>query len=240
MTTPLKLSHPVRLDDLIEAITTAEPDALAQLRSAVLAADSLGGVADSLVGHFVDQARRSGATWSEIGSSMGVTKQAAQKRFVPKPAGSGAPVPDPNQGFAAFTPQARNALVAAHDAARSARNDEIVAAHLLLGLLAEPESLAPAALAAQGHGPDAVRAAVAAHLPGVVASVPDLVPYGAQARSAIERTFVHARRLGHGAVDTEHLLLAVLEAEGGTGPLSDLGVDAAAVEAFVVRTEAQE
>ncbi len=28
---------------------------------------------------------KAGASWTEIGQSMGVTKQAAQKRFVPKP-----------------------------------------------------------------------------------------------------------------------------------------------------------
>lgn len=50
----------------------------------MLAAEALGEVADHLIGHFVDQARRSGASWTEIGKCMGVTKQAAQKRFVPK------------------------------------------------------------------------------------------------------------------------------------------------------------
>jgi hypothetical protein len=38
---------------------------------------------DALLGYFVDQARRSGASWSQIGGAMGVSKQAAQKRFVP-------------------------------------------------------------------------------------------------------------------------------------------------------------
>ena len=60
------------------------PTPLDQLSDAVLAADHLGEVADHLIGHFVDQARRSGASWTDIGRSMGVTKQAAQKRFVPK------------------------------------------------------------------------------------------------------------------------------------------------------------
>ena len=41
---------------------------------AVLAADHLGEVADHLIGHFVDQARRSGASWTDIGRSMGVTQ----------------------------------------------------------------------------------------------------------------------------------------------------------------------
>ena len=43
------------------------------------------------IGYFVDQARRSGLAWSQIGSRMGVSKQAAQKRFVPR---ASAPVPD--------------------------------------------------------------------------------------------------------------------------------------------------
>ncbi len=78
------MSNPVRLDDLIEAIKKVHSDALEQLTDAVLAAEHLDEVADHLIGHFVDQARRSGASWTDIGRSMGVTKQAAQKRFVPK------------------------------------------------------------------------------------------------------------------------------------------------------------
>ena len=102
MTDPLPIAHPVRLDDLIEAIKKAHTDALDQLSDAVLAAEYLGDVADHLIGHFVDQARRSGASWTDIGRSMGVTKQAAQKRFVPKGPGD-APDLDPSQGFGRFT-----------------------------------------------------------------------------------------------------------------------------------------
>ena len=59
----------------------------------MLAAEHLGDVADHLIGHFVDQARRSGASWTDIGRSMGVTKQAARKRFVPKDPGDARPRP---------------------------------------------------------------------------------------------------------------------------------------------------
>src|SRR4051812_9990018 len=94
---------PVRLDDLITAIHRARPDdALRQLSDAVLLGDHLGELADHLIGHFVDQARRSGASWTDIGRSMGVTKQAAQKRFVAKG----------DQGFDRFTNAARSAVVA--------------------------------------------------------------------------------------------------------------------------------
>src|SRR5689334_5232658 len=111
MTEPTQTTNPVRLDDLIEAIKKVHTDALDQLSDAVIAADHLGDIADHLIGHFVYQARRSGASWSEIGRSMGVTKQAAQKRFVAKPAGDAAAL-DPDAGFARFTPRARNVVMA--------------------------------------------------------------------------------------------------------------------------------
>src|ERR1700760_3246235 len=78
---------PVRLDDLIAHVIGREPDAdpLQHLSAAVAVSTDLGELADHLIGHFVDQARRSGASWTEIGEYMGVSKQAAQKRFVPRP-----------------------------------------------------------------------------------------------------------------------------------------------------------
>lgn len=102
MTNPVGPNIPVRLDELIDAIKKVHPDALDQLSGAVMAADHLGDVADHLIGHFVDQARRSGASWTDIGRSMGVTRQAAQKRFVPKD--PDAEKTDPNAGFNRFTP----------------------------------------------------------------------------------------------------------------------------------------
>jgi hypothetical protein len=101
-------SPPRRLIDAIKGVHT---EALDQLTDAVLAAEHLGEVADNLIGHFVDQARRSGASWTDIGKSTDVTKQAAQERFVPKIANLGAADLDPAQGFSRFTPRARSAIV---------------------------------------------------------------------------------------------------------------------------------
>src|SRR4029450_11766975 len=122
MTDPVRMTNPVRLDDLIDAITKVHSDALDQLTDAVLAADPLGEVADHLIGHFVDQARRAGASWADIGRSMGVTKQAAQKRFVAK---GDAPALDPSQGFSRFTDRARAVVVGAQEAARAGGNETI-------------------------------------------------------------------------------------------------------------------
>ncbi|WP_432904158.1 Clp protease N-terminal domain-containing protein [Micromonospora matsumotoense] len=228
MTESTPLPHPVRLDELIQAIKKARPDALDQLTDAVVVADHLGDLADHLIGHFVDQARRSGASWTEIGNSMGVSKQAAQKRSATK--AEAAATLDPNAGFSRFTPRARNVVIASQEEARGAGNAEIRPEHLVLGLLAEPDGLAAKALVAEGLSPAAVREAVTAALPAPTDQVPDLIPYDAQGKKALELTFREALRLGHNYIGTEHILLALLELEDGTGVLSGLGLTKDGVE----------
>jgi len=223
MTSPTPLTNQVRLDDLIEAIKKVHSDPLEQLTDAVIAADHLGEVADHLIGHFVDQARRSGASWTAIGASMGVTKQAAQKRFVPKDPGQAADL-DPGQGFSRFTERARNVVVASQNEARTAGNGQITPEHLILGLLTEPEGLAAAAIIAQGVPLDAVRKAATAALPPAVAEVPPLIPFDQRAKKTLELTFREALRLGLNYIGTEHILLALLELEDSGGVLTGLGI----------------
>lgn len=232
MVNPTRMTHPVRLDDLIDAIKKVHSDALDQLSDAVIAADHLGDVADHLIGHFVDQARRSGASWTEIGRSMGVTKQAAQKRFVPKdrPGPGESSDLDPSQGFGRFTVRARNVVMAAQNEARAAGNAEVGPEHLALGLLSEPDALAAGAIVAQGVPLESVRQAVAAVLPPAADQLPELIPYDARARKVLELTFREALRMGHNHIGTEHILLALLELEDGTGVLCGLGVDKATAE----------
>jgi hypothetical protein len=232
MTSPARVTHPVRLDDLIEAITKTHSDPLEQLTDAVIAADHLGEVADHLIGHFVDQARRSGASWTAIGASMGVTKQAAQKRFVPKDPGQPSDL-DPSQGFSRFTQRARNVVAASQNEARAAGNDQIGPEHLILGLLTEPESVAVAAIIAQGAPLDAVKRAATAALPPAAGEVPPLIPFDQRARKTLELTFREALRLGHNYIGTEHILLALLELEDLGGVLTGLGIDKATAEANI-------
>ncbi|OBG92624.1 hypothetical protein A5697_06855 [Mycobacterium sp. E3251] len=233
MSGPTRIAYPVRLDELIDAIKSVHTDALDQLADAVLAAEHLGEVADHLIGHFVDQARRSGASWTDIGKSMGVTKQAAQKRFVPR---AEAATLDPEQGFGRFTPRARGAVVAAQNAAHEAANNEITPEHLLLGLLDDPAALATVLLHLQKVDIEALRAAV--NLPPPSSGTPDLIPFSGPARKALELTFREALRLGHNYIGTEHLLLALLELEEASpdaGPLRRCGVDKARVEADLIK-----
>lgn len=223
---------PLRLDDLIAAIKKVHTDALDQLSDAVIAADHLGELADHLIGHFVDQARRSGASWTDIGRSMGVSKQAAQKRFVPKDPATPNDL-DPSQGFSRFTPRARSVVVASQEEARKAANAEITTEHLLLGLLAEPEGIGMKALAAQGVTPEALRAAATAALPAAAAELPALIPFDAGSKKVLELTFREALRLGHNYVGTEHVLLALLEQDNGQDVLTSLNVDKSEAETFV-------
>ncbi|MFY2859860.1 Clp protease N-terminal domain-containing protein [Mycobacterium sp. THU-M104] len=223
----------VRLDGLITTIERAHPDVLDQLVDAVMAAEHLSEVADHLIGHFVDRARRCGASWTDIGKSMGVTKQAAQKRFVPRPE---AATLDPRQGFGRFTPRARSAVVAAQNDAHGAGATEITPGHLLAGLLGDPDALATMLLHRQHVDTDTLRAAMtpAPSDDPVQATSPELIPFSGPARKALELTFREALRLGHTYIGTEHLLLALLELEGADGPLHRCGADKDRVEADLI------
>jgi hypothetical protein len=230
MTTPPAAT--VRLDDLIGAIAGASPEPLDRLTNAVVLAEHLGEVADSLIGHFVDQARRAGASWSDIGRSMGVTKQAAQQRFVAR--GRGASPLDPSQGFSRFDDAARAAVVGAQEQARTAGNPSIGIAHLVLALVTDPEGTAARLVTAAGASLEEVRRVATATLPAAEGTLPALIPFDAHARAALEGAFAEAESLGAERVGAEHLLLAVLAAEDGTGVLAGLGVSPEAVRSALV------
>ena len=233
MTEPTPL--PVRLDDLIATVRAAHPDGdpLTHLSDAVLVAEQLTDNADHLVGHFVDQARRAGASWTDIGRSMGVTKQAAQKRFVPR---SSPDVPELGN-WSRFTDRARTALASAQRLAGAAQFEEVQPGHILLGLLADPEGLAARALAAQAPL-DRIGAAVASTL-GTGEHEHDhhgeTVPFSPAARRVLAITLREALRLGHNYVGTEHILLALMQEDGPLiEALTGVGVTRARTEELIL------
>jgi hypothetical protein len=223
---------PLRLDDLIGAVAVAHQDPLDRVTGAVQLAEDLGEVADSLIGHFVDQARRAGASWSEIGRSMGMSKQAAQKRFVGRSQPQATPL-DSSQGFSRFNEEARAVVVTAQQRAREAGNETIGIGHLLLGLVAAPESAAARAVVAQGVALQDVERVASATLSPAAASVPALIPFDEHAKDALQRTFAEAQHLAAGTIGSEHVLLAVLAVDHGTGVLAGLGVTPEAIEAHL-------
>ncbi|HEX2771145.1 MAG TPA: Clp protease N-terminal domain-containing protein [Micromonosporaceae bacterium] len=215
------------LDELISQVKGRRPDgtALDHLAEAAAVADYLDELADHLVGHFVDQARRSGASWTMIGQSMGVTKQAAQKRFV---AG--------DSSMDRFTNRAKVVVLKAQNDARDRGHHEVSSLHLVLGLLAEWEGLAGRAIEAAGITKDAVAAAAVAGLPPNGQPSVHHVPFSAGLKKVHELIVREALRLGHTYVGTEHILLGLLEAgdEPGAQVLTNLGVSKAGVEAWTL------
>jgi len=223
---------PVRLDELIGHVRSQEGTALDHVSAAVQISEHLGELADHLIGHFVDQARKTGASWTEIGQSMGVTKQAAQKRFVAK-------APDVDETFSRilwgsgekfrrFTGRAERAVIAARQEAIKRRHDHVFPEHLVLGLLHEPEGLAAKAIVALGVSPETARETLGAALAPATAGEPvsGHIPFVPRAKKVLELALREALTLGHNYIGTEHLLLGLLDDEEslGGGTLTGLGV----------------
>ena len=104
---------------------------------------------------------------------------------------------------------------------------------MLLGVLSDAAALATVLLRLQNVDTEALRAAATGAIAAlrVDAEPPQLIPFSGPARKALELAVREALRLGHNYVGTEHQLLALLELEGGDGPLHRGGVDKDRVEA---------
>ena len=223
---------PVRLDDLINYVKSQEGTALDHVSAAMQISEHLGELSDHVIGHFVDQARKAGASWTEIGQSMGVTKQAAQKRFVPKASEwaellSGAFPQDPVK-FSRFTDRAKRTVIAARQETIKRRHEHVLPGHIALGLLHEPEGLAAKGIEALGVPVDSAREALIAALPPATVDEPvsGQIPFTGGAKKVVELAVREALKLGHNYIGTEHLLLGVLEDElvAGHGALTRLGI----------------
>ena len=222
---------PVPLDNLITYVKALHPDGgpLDNVGDAMVVATQLDEQSDALIGHFVDQARRSGASWSQIGASMGVSKQAAQKRFVSRDGGL---APEGHQLFSRFTQRARNVIGAA---GRLAGTKPADAPHLVAALLVEPEGLAAKVIQRAGLTAEQVCAAAGAG-PAAAAGDTDAaalreLSFTADGKAVLTGALKAALRLGHNYIGTEHLLLGVLLADGpASQALVSLGLDTQTAE----------
>jgi Clp amino terminal domain, pathogenicity island component len=215
---------PVPLDNLIAYVKTLHPEGgpLGNVTDAFSVSEQLDEQSDALLGYFVDQARRSGLPWSQIGAAMGVSKQAAQKRFVPGQVSEHLLAAD-FKTFSRFTDRAVRVLFAADrlaadgaatGQAESAAHPAIGAAQLAVAFLSEPEGLAAKAVRSAGLTPEQVYAAIgvgpAPQLPNQDrASVRELT-FDDSAKATFREALKWALRMGHNYIGTEHLLLGVL------------------------------
>jgi ClpA/ClpB-like protein len=220
----------IRLDELIGYVKGQEGTALDHIWAAVRVSEHLGELSDHVIGHFVDEARKAGASWTDIGQAMGVTKQAAQKRFVPKDSGAQELLGDAFRDhlFSRFTDRAMHTVSAAQEEAREHRHGSIGTEHLALGLLHEPEGLAARAIEALGVPVATARQAFVAALPSAAADAPasGRIPFTPRGKKVLELALREALHLGHNYIGTEHILLGLLAEEDGIGArtLTGLGI----------------
>ena len=220
---------PVSLDNLIAFVEAlhAGGDSLSRLSDAVTVSRRVQDQADALIGHFVDQARHSGASWTQIGESMGVTKQAAQKRFVSRAMEYG--LPTSSRPFERFAPRARNVVVASR---RIAASGEVEPRHLVAALLSEPEAVAAVVIHELGVTDVAVTEAMGVAVEAVAPSAPaapaeaPAVIFGMDAKRLLAHALDVALHYGHNYIGTEHLLLSAASEGPTVEPLRQLGLDA--------------
>ena len=150
------------LNDLVETVGDRCPSGteLDRLRAASEVAREVGRVGEDLVTHYVDEARAAGASWSDIGDVLGVTRQGAHQRHHDRPR------PERWWRFEGgrFTERARRAVKAAIDEARTADNAFVGTEHLLLGILDVPGNLGIAVIEAAGVTPKRLRDEVTGRL----------------------------------------------------------------------------
>jgi len=209
--TPLDIS----LADLIARLDAELPgaDDLARISEARLRAQTLADLGDQLIDHYVSRAKQAGATWTEIGDAIGVSKQAAQQRHAPGP-------------FGRYTELNRHSIVLAQEAARTHRHDGIGTEHLLLGLLGEPRGVAYEVLVAGAGSEQRVRDAIEeAMAPAGPKALRGNIAFRPDGKEAVEQAQQASTELGHDWVGTEHALLGLFRTEGGPAAqvLRDLG-----------------
>ncbi|GAA1877111.1 ATP-dependent Clp protease ATP-binding subunit [Asanoa iriomotensis] len=188
------------VDALISQLESDLPDAdpVARVGEARSRARALGDLGDQLIDHFIRAARLSGASWSQIGDAMGVSKQAAQQR-----GGAGR--------FARFTEKAARVAKDSSALAHERGNPLVEPEHVLVALLGATDALAAKLVGTLGADPATLAEAVTGRLPAPGRkAAPDHVPFSAGAKQLLQEAMQSALDLGHNYVGTEHILLGVL------------------------------
>lgn len=209
----------VSVDRLAEAVVARarSDDAVEQLAAATLVAGEVRDRADELMDRYVARARAGGRSWSEIGAALGVSKQAAQQRFVAAGAWP-----------RAFDQDARGLIDAAHRHARELRHRYLGTEHLLLALTGDP-GLAGTTLARLGVDAAAVGQGIRRLVGEGHSSATAALGISPRTKRVLENAGHEARRLGHRCPTAapEHVLLAISAHRDAVGAqiLRDLGAD---------------
>jgi ClpA/ClpB-like protein len=177
---------------------------LEQLAAASELAERLRARGDELLDEFVDAARSSGSSWSDIGCALGTSKQAAHERF------GALADPSPGQAPLGLTGTAADVLSTAASKARELGHHYVRPEHLVLALLAQPDELGAQVLTGLGVTTAHVRERIVAEL-GTRAPRPSgSLGVSPQTKRLLELARTIARTLGSRCPKTEHILLAAI------------------------------
>jgi hypothetical protein len=192
------------LQELIDGVRADSPDdeALLQLSLASTTVGDLEQVGDALLGHFVDRCRRSGHSWSEISGALGVSKQAAHKRFT-----------FDSPTLQRFTERAQTVLSQSELEGHRLGHGFVGTEHILLALLDVSDGVAARVLDEVGISKSMAEEHILALIKRGTAPAEGKLPFTPRAKAVLRRSVEEALRLGHNYVGTEHLLLGLVSDE---------------------------
>jgi len=139
--------------------------------------------------------------------------------------------------FEMFTDRARRVVVLAQEEARMLNHNYIGTEHLLLGLIHQDEGVAAQALESMGIGLVAIREQVEQVAGGGQQATSGHIPFTPHAKNALELARRESNDLGHGFIDTEHLLLGLIREGHGVAAqvLGRSGADLSRVRQEVIK-----
>ncbi|HET9171691.1 MAG TPA: Clp protease N-terminal domain-containing protein [Actinospica sp.] len=215
------------LQDLVQSVRDEIPDSdpLGQLSKAAEYSTGLTALGDRLLDHFVFQCRQAGMSWAELSGALGVSKQAAHKKFSHW---------SPN--FNRFTDKAQQVAQGAIDAARRLGHDTVGTEHILLALFSPEDSLAALTLRRLEVRREAVLEQLFERRPGTPQETVGAIPFTVHAKTALRDALDEALDLNHNYIGTEHLLLGVYHdpAYGASEILDALGQSRETVRATLL------
>jgi hypothetical protein len=222
-----------QLDALIRSVEAKMPNdsALDRVRLASQAAAELTHLGDSLIDHFVQEARHHGFSWAQIKRELRRTQEEANQdpetANLQQPAMSFFDNLQESDVFPNLNGSARQVLRTAREEAESLGHNILGTEHVLLGLVREREGIAHQVLESFGLCADKVRVRLREEVgasEGVAIRPGRLSP---RALEVLEISWRESQDLGHSQTGTEHLLLGLITEGKGVGArvLTELGVD---------------
>jgi ATP-dependent Clp protease ATP-binding subunit ClpC len=139
--------------------------------------------------------------------------------------------------FERFTERARRVVVLAQEESRLLSHNYIGTEHLLLGLLAEREGIAARALESLNVTLEAAREQVEEIIGPGQQQPHGHIPFTPRAKKILELSLREALNMSSEVIDTQHLLLGLVDEGDGVGAqiLRRVGADAQTVREAVIR-----